>query len=286
MSIEKEVKQNGVTVWWSLSDGTNVNLLREGFEAIKKSHLIPEVSENSQALRRALKTHFRGRDVLIRPIRGVCGFAVVREDDSGKEMEYEEELRIMVTNLTGGHFSQFSENMRNQFASNPQEHPLRDAIKESYLFEKNLIPAASLGKILVQACRELNGIPLRPRGGMYWIPKSSIEDWEKIVAVVESANRGNTTWKMRTSTDAESIQAICDSLIIQVENQLDNLEEELEHGSLGKRALETREREAKALDDLCKTYEGILSVTLDGLRGRVTSVETAACNAILDAMAG
>ena len=284
MGIEKEVKQNGVIVWWSLTDGTNVNLLREGFEDLDLGHLVPEVSENSQALKRSLRTHFPGRDKLIRPIRGACGFAVVQEDDSGKEMEYDEVLRVVVANISNA-VPDAAEHVRHQVVTNPLDHPFRSAIHESYLFEKELIPAASLGKVLVQACREISGIPLRPRGGMYWIPKASVESWDKIVAVVENANRGNKTWKMKTSTDPESIQAVCDSLMIQVENQLATMEEELQGGELGKRALETREQAAKNLDSLCKTYEGILSLTLEDLRGRVQSVETAACNAILDAMA-
>ena len=169
MSVEKKVKYNGITVFWSLSDGTNIDLLRKGFEDIGWSHLLPETQEDSQALRRSLVHHFPGKRTLIRPLKGIVGYAVVHEDPDGKEMEYNEEVRM---GLVDG-----------KLFSNPMEHPLREAIAETYQFEKKLVTAAKLGGVLVRAARELSGIPLRPRGGFYWIPDSKADDWERIVNV-------------------------------------------------------------------------------------------------------
>ncbi len=272
MSVEKKIKYNGITVFWSLTDGTNIEVLRDGFEEIGWLHLLPEVQEDSQALRRALAHHFPGKRTLIRPLKGIVGYAVVNEDASGDEMEYDEEVRM---GLVDG-----------KLFSNPMDHPLREAVSDTYRFEKKLVTAAKLGGVLVRAARELNGIPLRPRGGFYWIPDSSAEKWEQIVDVVERARSGNVTWKMKTTTDENTVEAVCDSLVIQVENQLAKLESDLEEGELGKRALKTREKDAQELDSLVANYEEILGKTLEGLRSRASEVESAACVALLEAMAG
>ena len=86
--------------------------------------------------------------------------------------------------------------INDELFSNPLDHPLRETIRQSYLVEKNLVTAAKLGGILVNACRELKGIPLRPRGGFYWIPEANKARWEQIVGVVEKSNIANTTYCM------------------------------------------------------------------------------------------
>ncbi len=85
--------------------------------------------------------------------------------------------------------------------------------------------------------------------------------------------------------DIATLDAVCDSLVAQVENTLSQLETDLEDGELGKRGLRTREKEAQELDDLVGTYEGILGKTLTSLRDRAEEVESAASIAILEAMA-
>ena len=269
--IKKEIKYNGITVFWSLVDGTNRLLLGQGLEDLGCAHLIPEPRNDSQALGRAIRTQFPSKRTLIRPLQGMTGYAVVHENPNGQEMEYEEEVRFGFIN--------------DELFSNPLDHPLRETIRQSYLVEKNLVTAAKLGGILVNACRELKGIPLRPRGGFYWIPEANKARWEQIVGVVEKSNIANTTYCMKTTTDKTTLDAVCDSLVAQVENKLSQLETDLEDGELGKRGLRTREKEAQELDDLVGTYEGILGKTLTSLRERAEEVESAASIAILEAMA-
>ena len=79
--IKKEIKYNGTLTYWSLTEGTNRESLRAGFTALNKPHLLPEVLEDSQALRRSMQKHFGGSNrVLIRPLDGIVGYEVVREE--------------------------------------------------------------------------------------------------------------------------------------------------------------------------------------------------------------
>jgi len=269
--IKKEIKYNGILTYWSLTEGTNRESLRAGFEALNKSHLLPEVLEDSQALKRSMQKHFGGSNrVLIRPLDKLVGYEVVNEDASGETMEYETECRMGI--IAGKIFS------------NPLDHRLVDSVNATYKFEKQLVSSAKLGGVLVRAVQELQGISLRPSGGFYWVPDSSREAWEDVSRVVSNAHDRNRVWSIKTSTDTNTVEAVCDSLVAQCEKKLEVLEGELVHGDLGKRALATRERNAQELDSLMKAYEGILGKTLTSLRERAADAESAAVAAILEAM--
>lgn len=269
--IEKSIAYNGIIVYWSLSDGTNIHLLRQGLQDIGSAHLIPATRVDLQALQRSIREAFPGKHTLIRPLSGEPGYAVVHEHSGGTEMEYEEEVRFFVVGK--------------RVLCSEMNHPKEEFIQEEYQKQKNLVTANKLGGVLVKACHELKGIPLRNRGGLYWIPETNRSRWEEIVRVVEQSNIRNTTHLLKTTTDRKTLDAVCDSLVYQVTQKLGDLETSLEEGELGKRALRTREREAQELDDLMQTYEKILGKTLTSLRDRASDVESAASMALLEAMA-
>lgn len=269
MSVEKKVQFNGFTTFWGLTDRTNADTLRENLDAIGLGDLLPDVRDDGPALKRAIRRYYPGKHTLVRELPGIVGFAVVQEETAGAEMEYEEEFRV---GLADG-----------MLFTNPMDHPSREGIRAAYQEEKNIIPAAKIGGLLVRVANRLSGIRLRPTGGFYWLPNTSRDTWEQVCGAVEASNRENVIWHMRTTTDERTVDAVCDSLTIQVESRLEKLEEELAEGALGERALRTRENEAQELDALVKTYEGILGKTLKGLRARADAVEQSACLAILEA---
>ena len=269
------IKYNGTTVFWSLVDGTSISELREGFETLGRGDLLPETQNDSQALRRALSKNFPSKSKIVRPLSGVTGFAIVDEQETinsagVRKLVHQEELRIALSGTT--------------MISNPPDHVRLDAIKADYLYEKQRVTATKLGGILIKACNQLSGIPLRPRGGMYWIPNSKTAEWEQIVSVVETANPKNTVYKMKTTTDGETVDAVCDSLITEVEKQLDTLSESLLSEDLGKRALNTKRNTATDLKDLVTEYEGILGKTLTKLQDRADEVHSAASMALIQSM--
>lgn len=278
MSNEIEIGFNGAIVWWSLNNETSREKLREGFEAIGRPDLLPTIENDGQALRRAIRNCFPSRgDNLIRPLKGIPGFAVIEEsggiNSSGfSELSHRQELSIAISGSA--------------IISNPQDYPLVDRIKREYFAEKQKVPASKLGKILVDACARLSGIPMRPRGGMYWMPEESLGRWEEIVSVVKNAQHKNRCWKTKTTTDQETVDAVCDSLIIEVEKQLDGVMEALtsEENVLGKRALKTKANTALELKNLVAQYEGILSRTLTDLSEKADKVQSATGLALLQAI--
>ncbi len=275
MSNEMSVKHNGMIVFWSLTDGTSISKLRDGFESIGRQDLIPETQNDGQALKRAVQQNFPSRNKIIRPLKGCVGFAVVHEEetiesDGQRKLAHEEELRVAITGGT--------------IISNPSHHVCMPAIEEAFQVERHQVTAAKLGGILVKACVGLSGIPLRPRGGAYWIPNAKADQWEDVVRVIEEANPSNRVFKVRTSTDPDSVDTVCHSLVTEVEKQLENLSESLHTEDLGKRALQTKVSSAMGLKTLVSEYEEILGKTLTKLQQKAEEVHASASVALIQCL--
>lgn len=278
--IEKKIKYNGLITFWSLTDDSKRQILKDGFEALGMAELIPSPKNDTQALLRALNTVFKKNDTVIKTVRGTSGYKVCGSQDlhDGKT-RYVEALKVT-----------FDGNGELQYETNDVQTSLSFGGMEKWYLEaefskqKTLVSGGSLGTILSSACRSLGGIALRPRGGSYWIPQSQKAKWESIVGVVSDSCVRNTVSCIGTTTDTSTMEAICTALVAQVESKLEQLDRDLDDDSLGKRALATREREARELDSLVVDYEKILGRTLKSLRERTEEVEARAALAIFQMM--
>tara|TARA_R110002012_G_scaffold9854_7_gene45838 strand:+ start:5488 stop:6333 length:846 start_codon:yes stop_codon:yes gene_type:complete len=278
--IEKTIKYNGILTHWSLSDNSDRQILKVGFEDLGLAELIPSPKNDTQALLRALNKVFSKQDVVIKTVRGTSGYKVCGRQDLGGKTRYTEALKVT---FDSSGYLQYEENEVD--TSVRFESWVRFQLESEFNVQKKLVSGAVLGTVLSNAARKLGGISMRPRGGFYWIPKTSKARWKEIAGVISLAFHKNTVSCIQTTTDSDTLDAICVALVSQVESKLGQLETSMEEGELGKRALQTREREAQELDSLVQNYEGILGKTLTSLRDRAEEVESSASLAILEAMA-
>ena len=278
--IEKTIKYNGILTHWSLTDESNRQILKDGFENLGLAELIPSPKNDTQALLRALHKTFKGQDIVIKTVRGTSGYKVCGRQDTAGKTRYTESLKV--TFDSSGDL-QYEEN--EVFTSLRFDDASKFILEAEFHYQKKLVSGAALGTILSAAARHLGGISMRPRGGFYWIPKTSKAKWKEISEVISLSYHRNTVSVIQTTTDTDTLDAICVALVAQVESKLGQLETDLEEGELGKRALKTRERAASDLDSLVQDYEKILGKTLTSLRDRVEEVESTASLAILEAMA-
>ena len=272
----KDIEFNGVTTFWSLCDETPLEALREGLESIGRADLVPEGIEGGDALKRALNSVFRNRNTLVRPLEGMRGaYAVVLEDAASmgdEKMRYEEAFKVACID--------------GDLVFNPDDSEHKFMVEREFQEQKKVVPAARLGSVLTKAVVSLHGIPVRPKGGMYWISDEHLEAWHKVCDVISAANGRNRVLGMRTTSEGGTLDAVCFSLTTKVEKMLEGLKDDLEHGDLGKRGLASRERQAQELDSFIQKYEGILGRSLQDLRDRAQEAESAAAVALLAAMGG
>ena len=266
----KEIEYNGACVYWSLSDGTPIDVVEQGFKALGLVGFLPRMTNDAGALARALRTHFPSSRTLLRSIDGSKGYAVVHEhDDKGVgKMQYREEVRVSFDSAGGLTFT--------------PANPLFDmGVRESYRVESGKMSAAKLGTVLVRCAQSMGGIPLRPRGGFYWMPEGKMGKWAQVAEIVAGANRGNKSYALKTTADVETLSAVSDALKAQVTKRLEAVEASLQSDDSGRRALASKEKEARALDELMQDYEAVLGEALDDLRDRAEEAEAAAAMAIL-----
>lgn len=278
--IEKTVKYNGITTFWSLTDNTDRGILRQSLTDLGRADLIPSPKKDTQALLRALHKEFSGKETVIKSIKGTSGYTVCAGGRTldGRD-QYTENLRVTFDENGALVFKSETSSLGSLFCS------AQDRVEAEFLRQRGLVSSAALGTILSGAAHSLSGIALRPRGGLYWIPQAQKGQWEQIVSAIKEAGQDNAVYCLQTTTDKSTVTAVCDSLVAQVKVKLDQLESDIEEGDLGKRALSTRKSEALELDRLLQEYEGILGTTLTSLRERAEHAEAAAAMAIFDAMA-
>lgn len=272
--VTKNVQLNGLTTFWSLCDHTPVGALSQGLEDIGRADLMPDLSRGTDALSRALHRAFSERRTLIRPLKGLTGYAVVLETPAelaDEKMEYEEAFKVGC--VVGKHL-----------IFNPEDTEHKFMVEREFQKQLEIVPASKVGGMLTKAVRSLEGISMRPKGGMYWVPEKHLDTWNAIADVVHKASADNYVLGMTTIQDANSLETVCFSMTHQVERMLETLTNDLENGDLGKRALKSRERQAQELDDFLHTYEGVLGRSLSELRNRTGEVEEAAGIALLAAM--
>lgn len=140
--------------------------------------------------------------------------------------------------------------------------------------EKN-IDGGSVSKALVNAlCSPLmGGTVLRPSGGIYWLPAGSDAKWLTLADQIEkSALTGAARcWSITTVGDEQSVRAVADAFIREMEAECASAEKALLDG-WSKEKLDNLTAKLMEREALAEKYEGILDTALTGIRERLDNV--------------
>tara|TARA_Y100001938_G_scaffold138836_1_gene204903 strand:+ start:4917 stop:5783 length:867 start_codon:yes stop_codon:yes gene_type:complete len=282
--VTKENKINGFNTFWTLTNSDKL-ILQEGFKELGIDSLIPDPRIDTQALNRALSLVFRGRDYTIKTVKGTSGYIICGREDLGDgRRRYTEALRVTFKSSTSGEPVSLEYEHGSEDTSIQVHSWTLHQIEDEFRRQEGIIPANTLGTVLSKVARKERGVSMRPRGGMYWLPEDKREFWEKVAEVVNKANSDNTISIMETIVNKNSLSAIRSGLIRQVTSGLKQLEEGIEDGELGKRALKSRKNAAEELDDLIETYSEILNDTLSDLRDHQSQVDDRVAMALWEAV--
>ena len=269
---KQQVQFAGVVTYWS-SSSSSQETLREGLNKLGLGSFVPEKMSSSEALKLAMQT-CGNRRRLVRPLSGTVGYALVDETASTSSVDHSCGL---VGKLSGLGLS-FSDE------SSPLTHGIR-ADFEKYL---GVVPHRAVTASLVKLVGEFGGVSLRDRGGIYWIPEEKAQAWADAARVFESASvLGSTSvYEFNIVHDDKSIRGVVDALISEIEGEVSDIQSAISAGTLGARALESRQTKAVEMAERIETFEKTFSVSLATLRASVDSAKSAAVTATLAAMAG
>lgn len=270
---------SGIVTFWNVALTDRAKLESE-VTAIGLGHLLPQERTPKSILRAALSAHYSDRrEVLVRPMARDDAFAVVREDREENANDYETLYTVAVDD--NGQVYQPT------MSPNPLAPHELDRILERFTDEARYITGRSITWMLVQAVSVMNGITLKPSGGVYWLPRDKADTWSQLALAVERSVAAGTSsvYIMQTSSDQNALRAIRDNFIEAVRNELEDIEGDVEDGDLGYRGLSNRADQAKEIRQRLHEYEAIIDEMLPDLRSQIDETERVACEAVMQAAA-
>lgn len=258
-----------VTCWRTVPSDRGV--LEGGLMAIGMAGLSPKQRTPKAVLHSALRARFANSRRLVRPLKARAAFTVVNERRGLASNSYDEQRCVSVDD--GGSID-----------VSPWDSEVYREVLAAYRDEEKSVPGEAVTGILVKALRDLNGIPLKPTGGVYWIPESRLPQWSRLVAVVEAAGLNgeqNAVYVMRTARDADAIRAIRDGIVADLESEIAQIKADIDDPAAGEQMLQARVAYAMSLKRRADEYENILGTGLDAMQAKIAEVTKAASTGIM-----
>lgn len=280
--VECEVQMNGAVVFFTLGGDSDYDMIEVGFEHCGLSKYIPNKNTSAAALKSALVKTWGNRRMKIDSLEGKRGgFAVaqVKGDVQNDVRTLDYEVLFTTEVPSSSQFIPFFDPSTGDAIEPTKARECRGKFWD----ELKKVPAQKVSLALTQIIQgPLKGIRLRETGGIYWIPESSLKIWRSLSFTLSEASTRNKLYKMCTSIDVDSIEAICDALTSSVEAEMEKLTEEIISGDLKQeRAYVSRRNRAVELRAKVKDYEKIFGKTLDNLTSQCEETDVAAAAAVL-----
>lgn len=274
--ITDQLRVGGAVVFWSASATSDRAQIVAGFESLGIGHLAPEPKTPLAALRDALGHTFHGNGYLVQPLKNKKenGYEVLEVERGITANDYRQILSGRVVEHAG--------------CVKVALHPPSPTVLNAYQASLDYVTAGAVGKALVAVVDYLQGVPLRPSGGVYWIPERAIETWGKVAAAIESAAVKDTesnVYVMSNVMTADTIRAVRDAISLDVKTQVKTIHEEITAGDIGRFALASRENRLTKLRGRISEYESILGEIMPALHEMTKSCKDAAMTARLKATA-
>jgi hypothetical protein len=267
----------GINVFWSSGEADHT-LLETNLKAAGFSQFTFNRKSEGTALRDALQKIFsRSHRRLIRPLGpGVAGYGIYKEEVSkdGETLNHVEIIRVKVSGgslvFAGDRFEGLPEDKRSSIIQ---------MISNIFTLEKGKVSDSQITRLLVRALESLQGVSLRPRGGIYWLNQGSVEKWIAFVSAVEASATEESSievYRQNVAMDDDAIRAVSAALTHEINKTVEDLQAEVVSGSAGKRRLQTLGREATGLHDKIREYETLFGIALKSLHD---AADGAACSA-------
>ena len=265
----------GIITYWSLA-GSNIDRLRDLMEPLGLESYIPEQTSPMVALREAMEAVYKSK--LIRRTKKK-GFVAVSEERGEHENSYLNEASVSIGE---------EENLIMGMGVSTDDSYL---LREEYRKARSTLTSASAGSMLAKiATGPLGGTTLRPTGGIYWLPGDILDKWKDIATAIEAcsvtrgAEKPSSVSVIRHRLDADSVKAVRDAIIHEVEQESAKIKKEMESG-IGVRAMESKIRQSVAIHDKMKAYAEILNIGASKISENAEELEVATATAAFMEMA-
>lgn len=245
---------SGGIVFWRLSGAVDYDDLEAAWHgAGLDAGLLPAPVARSVALKRTMKT-FADRSILVRPLKGdVEGFILVHESYVDGKPQYQNGLTVTLDAHGAPVLDPFDPDTARQ-------------VEATFAHHLTALTQQDISGWLVDLIRGVQAVRLRDTGGLYFVPRTHLDLWRGYVGAIRAASHCKL-FEIPALHSDEAVAAVLDAVTREAEEAAGELEEELADKELSRRALGSRGRKIEALEHKLATYEELLGVKLDALRG-------------------
>jgi hypothetical protein len=157
-------------------------------------------------------------------------------------------------------------------------------VRDAFDVARYQIAPQDISNWLCRCLDKLGAVSLRDSGGFYFVPNDKTADWAKVTTALKSAS-SHTIHSVPAMRSAEAVDAILGAITSATQAACDKISTDLQGDGLGRRALETRQRETAEILERVSRYEELLGLKLDALREATANVRAGVATAML-ALAG
>lgn len=267
VAVTEQVNTAGAITYWRLSGDVATVTLAEAWEdAGLDPKLLPGLPGAETALRRAMH-QYSGPHRLVRPLRGE-GFALVAEETPEDDLKYAVDFKAKVAGET--------------VTVEPSEHPYADSLQQSFDHNRATLTTEDISVWLTKMVKRVGAVQLRDTGGMYFVPRQSIDTWRAVHRALKAAS-AHTVYEIPALRSEEAVEAILDAVQAEAEKEARALEAELEKGLLTARGLKGRASKTEQMLSKIQGYEGLLGQSMDALKKRIEDLKASITVAIFQA---
>lgn len=280
----------GCVSYWRAGGTVSIEALRKAWEkAGLDTGLLRKAPEPETALRRAvvdladrvsivINSKEAERRTLVRPTAEVSTWAIVEEIVEEGEAPSYTTLAIVSFDAGQPHVQQIG-------GSDEQVESITTRVQAGFDAHHGLYDPADITTWLVKLAYTHRAVTLRDSGGVYFIPRGSMEFWNKAADALEAASyQAHKVFRIPAMKNAEAVAAIVDAVTAEAEQIARQIDEQVNAG-LGARALETRKATVHALLEKIGAYEELVGQQLK-VRERVEALGAAVAAAALASMVG
>lgn len=290
------VKVGGGLVFWKPGK-TNRDELERRLDAVSLKEFTPEPRSPYSALQGALQAVFkgkspkkedtgdgpqRGKHVLIRPLEQKEGLAIVREQRADGKIvpnSYDQELCALLPTETVPWVSLYGD------YESDDERSVNDVYEELLPVLGSSAVSGCLDRILtkhlkavnITAAVDSNEMGAGATGGaraLYWVSQHRLDELQGIADAVEGAcvedrkdGRGKVTrvHVLEIVANERMIRAVGDGVTAEVSAEVVSMTADMQAGTLGCRAIETRRKRATQARERIRSYETAFGQYLEKL---------------------
>lgn len=217
----------GQIVMWDISPSSRYSAVHAACVWAGLEELMPAARTPESALVAAMQDVIspleKRHKIVIRPVResGGKSFSVF---DENPDLKGEERFTLINNGRVEG-----SEGFEQIILDRRLEDGRQQVLEEKWEHLRKTMSTASVGTVMAKVIVAMGGIPLRDRGGVYWIPNKVVERWSTFAAMVIAANecsdKKSKVYGLSVMADDAMVECVGDQMVREFGTRLQEMQD-------------------------------------------------------------